>query len=141
MSEYNKMSHEKSEYRISNRNILIVTDNCEFGRLLADYFSLTNTIRITCSNRHGSSIISGFLPDIIINDIDGNVHPEINLARILRGIPSLCRIPVLIISGADDDIAEANSGRNSAFSLLRKPVNLRELEQTIINILMIKLGK
>jgi CheY-like chemotaxis protein len=68
---------------------------------------------------------TGQAPDVVLLDLNLPAKPGIEVLRWIKANDELCEIPVVIVSGNDDDGAIRQGLELGAHSHMRKPITLR----------------
>ena len=118
------------------QKILLVDDNGDFRSLLEIFLSMKFEVK-TCENGQDalSSLLSGFIPDIIVSDYVMPVMDGKDLIRNIRENNQIKHIPVIIISNISSNDSKEDLIRSGASNYLVKPFCLTDLELCIRNIL------
>ncbi|WP_207758336.1 response regulator transcription factor [Aliamphritea spongicola] len=107
------------------RNILIVEDDPEASRMLAEYLSLEGyTIHRAEDGLSGLEQAYSLQPDLLILDI---MLPEMDGLTLLRRLRETSNTPVLMLSARRDDIDKVMGLEFGADDYLGKPYSPREL--------------
>ena len=107
------------------RNILIVEDDPEASRMLAQYLTLEGyNIEQAGDGISGLTLAKAWQPDLLILDI---MLPEMDGLTLLRQLRQTSNTPVLMLSARRDDIDKVMGLEFGADDYLGKPYNPREL--------------
>lgn len=105
--------------------LLLVDDDSEFTALLAEYFATQDvTCDIADNGKAALSRVQEETYDLMILDI---MMPELDGLSVLKQLPSVSRIPVIMLTAKGDDIDRIIGLEMGADDYLSKPCNPREL--------------
>src|SRR6266850_8094675 len=115
------------------RHILVVDDDADLRRLVADYLGDFN-LRVTGAADGAAmrDVMANEVVDLILLDLKLSSEDGMNLARELRETSS---VPIIILTGRKDDVDRIMGLELGADDYLTKPFNLRELVARIRAIL------
>jgi CheY-like chemotaxis protein len=118
------------------RKVLLVDDEVGFAELLRDLLIMDEyQVEVANDGEEGLTKIASFLPDVIISDI---VMPKLSgfeMFKKVKAIPELSAIPFLFITGFQDDRVLAEARRIGAFGILRKPIDVEQIESRLNDLL------
>jgi DNA-binding response OmpR family regulator len=115
------------------KRVLIVDDDARIVQLLTEHFKQTYTVETAMNGGEALSIVRRARPDVVVLDVMlpgmSGIHV---LKELKRADPT---IPVIVVTGTDS-LAIANEAvRSGATTYLRKPFDLRELDQRVADII------
>ena len=112
-----------------SRRILLVDDEAGFAELLRDLLEMDNyEVVIAHDGQDGLEKLKGFVPDVIISDIVMPRMSGFELFKSVKAQPSTASIPFLFITGFQDDRVLAEARKVGVFGILRKPVDIEQIE-------------
>jgi CheY-like chemotaxis protein len=112
--------------------ILLVDDELEYRLLICTVLTSRGyDVTLAENGREALEKIQGLSPDLVITDIYMPVMDGIKMSRALRGLPEFEKVPILYLSGYDDQhtLDAVKDPRCEGF--LRKGTPLAELVQWI----------
>jgi CheY-like chemotaxis protein len=105
------------------RTLLLADDNITVQRVIALTFAAEDIQVVSCNDgQQAMERMAAQPPDIVLA---GTSLPTMNgydLARFIRNQPELASIPVLLLSGAFENIDEARVVSSGASGVIEKPV-------------------
>ena len=115
------------------KRVLIVDDDARIVQLLTEHFKQTYTVETAMNGGEALSIVRRARPDVVVLDVMlpgmSGIHV---LKELKRADPT---IPVIVVTGTGS-LAIANEAvRSGATTYLRKPFDLRELDQRVADII------
>ncbi|HYQ87907.1 MAG TPA: response regulator [Bacteroidota bacterium] len=114
------------------RKILLVDDEAGFAELLRDLLEMDSyEVMVAHDGQDGLEKLEAFVPDVIISDI---VMPRLSgfeLFKRVKASPSTATIPFLFITGFQDDRVLAEARKVGVFGILRKPVDIEQIENRL----------
>ena len=115
------------------RRVLIVDDDPRIVQLLTEHFKQTYTVETAMSGGEALSIVRRARPDVVVLDV---MLPGMSGIHVLKELKRTDpTIPVIVVTGTDS-LAIANEAvRSGATTYLRKPFDLRELDQRVAEII------
>ena len=121
------------------RKILLVDDEVGFAELLRDLLVMDNyEVEVANDGQEGLDKIPSFNPDVIISDI---VMPRLSgfeMFKKIKATPATAQIPFLFITGFQDDRVLAEARKIGVFGILRKPVDIEQIENRLNDLLASK---
>ena len=118
------------------RKILLVDDEAGFAELLRDLLEMDNyEVELAHDGQEGLDKLQTFTPDAIISDI---VMPRISgfeMFKRIKATPETSNIPFLFITGFQDDRVLAEARKIGVFGILRKPIDIEQIESRLNDIL------
>jgi DNA-binding response OmpR family regulator len=117
----------------ATKRVLIVDDDPRIVQLLTEHFKQTYTVETAMSGGEALGIVQRARPDVVVLDVMlpgmSGIHV---LKELKRADPT---IPVIVVTGTDS-LAIANEAvRSGATTYLRKPFDLRELDERVAQII------
>jgi len=115
------------------KRVLIVDDDPRIVQLLTEHFKQTYTVETAMSGGEALSIVRRARPDVVVLDV---MLPGMSGIHVLKELKRTDpTIPVIVVTGTDS-LAIANEAvRSGATTYLRKPFDLRELDQRVAEII------
>jgi CheY-like chemotaxis protein len=114
------------------RKILLVDDEAGFAELLRDLLEMDSyEVLVAHDGQEGLEKLEAFVPDVIISDI---VMPRLSgfeLFKRVKASPTMSTIPFLFITGFQDDRVLAEARKVGVFGILRKPVDIEQIENRL----------
>ncbi|OLD60082.1 MAG: hypothetical protein AUI33_15900 [Ignavibacteria bacterium 13_1_40CM_2_61_4] len=114
------------------RKILLVDDEAGFAELLRDLLEMDSyEVMVAHDGQDGLEKLEAFVPDVIISDI---VMPRLSgfeLFKRVKASPTTATIPFLFITGFQDDRVLAEARKVGVFGILRKPVDIEQIENRL----------
>jgi CheY-like chemotaxis protein len=118
------------------RKVLLVDDEVGFAELLRDLLIMDEyQVEVANDGEEGLTKVASFVPDVIISDI---VMPKLSgfeMFKKVKAIPEFSAIPFLFITGFQDDRVLAEARRIGAFGILRKPIDVEQIESRLNDLL------
>ena len=115
------------------KRVLIVDDDPRIVQLLTEHFKQTYTVETAMSGGEALSIVRRARPDVVVLDV---MLPGMSGIHVLKELKRTDpTIPVIVVTGTDS-LAIANEAvRSGATTYLRKPFDLRDLDQRVAEII------
>jgi CheY-like chemotaxis protein len=114
------------------RKVLLVDDEVGFAELMKDLLQMDNyEVEVAHDGQEGLEKIPIFHPDVIISDI---VMPRLSgfeMFKRVKATPEIASIPFLFITGFQDDRVLAEARKIGVFGILRKPVDIEQIENRL----------
>ena len=114
------------------RKILLVDDEAGFAELLRDLLEMDSyEVMVAHDGQEGLEKLEAFVPDVIISDI---VMPRLSgfeLFKRVKASTTTATIPFLFITGFQDDRVLAEARKVGVFGILRKPVDIEQIENRL----------
>jgi DNA-binding response OmpR family regulator len=111
------------------KRVLIVDDDPRIVQLLTEHFKPTYTVETAMNGGEALSIVRRARPDVVVLDVMlpgmSGIHV---LKELKRADPT---IPVIVVTGTDSLAIATEAVRSGATTYLRKPFDLRELDQRV----------
>ncbi|MCD9855871.1 response regulator [Epilithonimonas sp. JDS] len=115
---------------MNKKKILIFDDDTATLEVVSIIFQeIGYEVEIAETADHILSVVSIFLPDLILMDINIPMIGGIEATRLLKNHESYHSIPVIFVTAKND--IEKISSRSSADGYLSKPFNIDELEEIV----------
>ena len=126
---------------ICRAKILIVDDEQLNIEVVQRYLRIDGFTNIFSTDHSGQALplIGLHHPDVVLLDIQMPGISGLEILRTLRADPSLCHIPVIILTGSSDAETKLSALRAGATDLLAKPVHGEELIARLGNVIRIKM--
>lgn len=117
----------------ARKRILIIDDDAEIVAVLKDYLESRPVDRYVVSassnGADGLQAVRRSRPDLVILDVD---MPGMNGVDVLRRIRALdATIPVIMLTGTDDNAVAARILKEGASSYAPKPLNFKYLDHLV----------
>ena len=114
-----------------NRHVLVVEDEAEAARAMADYLTEEGfTVTTANDGKTGLAAYQAHNPDVVITDIRMPGFSGTELIQALRRIDA--NLPIIAVTGHLGETESIDSGPGAApVDVLKKPVSLMELSQKI----------
>jgi CheY-like chemotaxis protein len=107
----------------------LVDDEAGFAELLRDLLEMDSyEVVIAHDGQEGLEKLETYTPDVIISDI---VMPRLSgfeLFKRVKASPATSTIPFLFITGFQDDRVLAEARKVGVFGILRKPIDVEQIE-------------
>jgi CheY-like chemotaxis protein len=121
------------------RKVLLVDDEVGFAELLRDLLSTDHyEVEVAHDGAEGLEKLQVNRPDVIISDV---VMPRMNgfeMFKKVKATPELAAIPFLFITGFQDDRVLAEARKVGVFGILRKPIDIEQIESRLRDLLSTK---
>lgn len=119
-----------------SRKILLVDDEAGFAELLRDLLEMDSyEVVLAYDGQEALEKLQTFTPDAIISDI---VMPRLSgfeMFKKVKANPATSTIPFLFITGFQDDRVLAEARKVGVFGILRKPVDIEQIENRLRDLL------
>ncbi len=114
------------------RKVLLVDDEIGFAELLRDLLMMDNyEVELAHDGAEGLEKLQTYRPDVIISDV---VMPRVNgfeMFKKVKASPDTSSIPFLFITGFQDDRVLAEARKVGVFGILRKPIDIEQIESRL----------
>jgi CheY-like chemotaxis protein len=115
-----------------SRKILLVDDEAGFADLLRDLLEMDSyEVVVAHDGQEGLDKLESFTPDVIISDIVMPRMSGFELFKRVKASPATASIPFLFITGFQDDRVLAEARKVGVFGILRKPVDIEQIESRL----------
>jgi len=118
--------------------LLAIDDEPRILRLMNAVLSGSYELAVAGDGEQGLSLALSGKPDLILTDFNMPKMTGQELLRRLRQEPSLEDVPVIVLTGHEDDQLRVDLLRNGAQDFLVKPFSVEELRVRIANLLRVK---
>ncbi|HET8539970.1 MAG TPA: ATP-binding protein [Anaeromyxobacter sp.] len=118
--------------------VLVVEDNPEMSRFLADVLGAELDVEIAADGEAGLAAALARPPDAIVTDLMMPRMSGDRLVRALRERPQLDAVPVLVLTARADDALRIELLRAGAQDYLMKPFVVEEVRARVANLVAIK---
>ena len=116
--------------------ILVVEDNAISARSLRDYLEFKGyRVEQASTGAAGIECAGRLLPDLILVDVQLPGLDEREAVRRMRRLPSLCQVPIIVLTALATADDRERSPEGGATAYLSKPVILDDLRQVIKSLL------
>lgn len=121
------------------RKVLLVDDEVGFAELLRDLLMMDDyEVELAHDGQEGLAKISTFNPEIIISDIVMPRMSGFEMFKKVKASPEMSSIPFLFITGYQDDRVLAEARKIGVFGILRKPIDVEQIENRLQELLTSK---
>jgi len=114
------------------RKVLLVDDEAGFAELLRDLLQMDSyEVEVAHDGQEAIEKLETFTPDVIISDI---VMPRLSgfeMFKRVKATPAMASIPFLFITGFQDERVLAEARKVGVFGILRKPVDIEQIESRL----------
>ncbi len=118
------------------RKVLLVDDEIGFAELLRDLLIMDDfQVEVANDGEEGLAKVASFLPDVIISDIVMPKMSGFEMFKRVKAMAEFSSIPFLFITGFQDDRVLAEARRIGAFGILRKPIDVEQIEGRLNDLL------
>ncbi len=124
---------KKSRHRLAR--VLVVEDDASLRDLAAQTLDERYDIVLAATGAAALAILVEQLPDLILLDLGLEDMPGTDVLRILRELPGGDRVPVIVITGSQQQNAELESLEQGADDFVGKPFDFAVLEARMNNAL------
>ncbi|MEM8890948.1 MAG: ATP-binding protein, partial [Bacteroidota bacterium] len=115
--------------------MLIVEDNLEMRRYMADHFSAAFHLYESANGKEGLELARKKNPDIIISDVMMPEMDGISMVKALKNESKTRHIPVILLSSRTAMSQQLEGLGKGAFEYLTKPVNIHVLQAKVKSII------
>lgn len=113
-------------------NLLIIEDDVSMLELLRVHLKAAgHAVRVAADAADGIRYILAEAPDLILSDIAMPYLDGMELLRALRSDPLTLRIPVIFLTGRDDDDTLVKARELGVDDFLTKPIQVEDLLSAI----------
>jgi response regulator RpfG family c-di-GMP phosphodiesterase len=113
-----------------------VDDEAGFAELLRDLLELDNYEVVTAEDgQEGLEKLKTFVPDIIISDVVMPRMSGFEMFKQVKAAPETASLPFLFITGFQDERVLAEARKIGVFGILRKPIDIEQIENRIKEIM------
>ncbi|HTJ10593.1 MAG TPA: helix-turn-helix domain-containing protein [Dinghuibacter sp.] len=119
--------------------IIIIEDDFVLGEQLEIFFGNAYTVSLVTSVREGILLLEQEIPDLVITDVmlPGG-QSGFDIIRFLRRHAQYLHVPILTISGLQDEDKALDALRFGANDFITKPVSLQTLRFKVENLLALR---
>jgi len=119
------------------RKILLVDDEIGFAELLRDLLRMDGyEVEVANDGQEGLDKVEKFAPDIIISDIVMPGLSGFEMFKKVKANPKTSKIPFLFITGFQDDRVLAEARKIGVFGILKKPIDIEQIESRVNELLL-----
>ena len=118
--------------------LLAIDDEPRILRLMNAVLAGVYELTVASDGEQGLSLALSMRPDLILTDFNMPKMTGQELLRRLRQEPSLEDVPVIVLTGHEDDQLRVDLLRGGAQDFLVKPFSVEELRVRIANLLRVK---
>ncbi|WP_299556339.1 hybrid sensor histidine kinase/response regulator transcription factor [Seonamhaeicola sp.] len=115
--------------------ILIVEDNKELITFLHRHFSSNFKVMMAKDGKDALAKIEKRIPDMIISDIKMPKMDGLRLCKIIKEKDNTKHIPILLLTGQNDEENKLYGLEVGANAIMNKPFNIKELDLMVRNLL------
>ena len=116
-----------NDFHKEQKTLLIVEDNAELRRFLAEQFGSKFNVLQATEGKQGLSIALGKSPDLIVSDLMMPVLNGIEMCRQLKNDINTSHIPIILLTAKASDETKIDSYKAGADSYIAKPFNIEVL--------------
>jgi response regulator RpfG family c-di-GMP phosphodiesterase len=114
------------------RKILLVDDEIGFAELLRDLLSMDNyEVEVANDGMEGLEKLAAFHPHVIISDVVMPRMSGFEMFKKVKANPDTASIPFLFITGFQDDRVLAEARKIGIFGILKKPIDVEQIEERL----------
>lgn len=132
----NTLDSEKS--KSSKKSILIVEDNNDLRKFIAEIFSDSYETLEAKDGREGVKIATELVPDIIISDVMMPNMSGIDLVSSLRTNIATSHIPIILLTAKNDIMTHLSSLKKGVDDFISKPFDSIVLKSRVENLLRLR---
>ncbi len=118
--------------------VLIVDDNAEMRRFVADTLGPNYHTVLAQNGREGINRAIELVPDLILSDMMMPGMSGAQLVRLVRERPELAAVPIIVVTAKADDETRVTLLRDGAQDYLLKPFVAEELRARVGNLVALK---
>jgi signal transduction histidine kinase len=118
--------------------VLVVEDNPEMSRFVADAFAGAHRVAVAADGQEGFERAIALRPDLVITDVMMPRMSGDQLTLALRARPELDGTPILVLTARADDELRIRLLREGAQDYVMKPFSAEELRARAANLIMMK---
>ena len=116
---------------VTRKKILVVEDDASIRRMLELSLQRIYEVRVAEDGPSGLEMAKAWLPDLFLLDVMVPGMTGIELARELRKVPGLERVPLAFLTAKDDPKSMAEGIITGARHYIVKPFSLQEVMKLI----------
>ncbi|MCG8699176.1 MAG: response regulator, partial [Bacteroidales bacterium] len=132
------LSIEKTKLHPDKRTLLIVEDNLDLQRYIADIFSADFELLLASNGEEGYQLTEKYIPDIIISDIMMPVLSGIQLVDKIKKNSTTSHIPVILLTAKNDIGTRLTGFEKGADDYISKPFESLLLKSRVENLLRLR---
>jgi signal transduction histidine kinase/ligand-binding sensor domain-containing protein/CheY-like chemotaxis protein/AraC-like DNA-binding protein len=117
------------------KTILLIDDDAELRKYIAQLFADGFTILEAASGEEGIHMAQHYLPDIIISDVTMQGMNGIELCSQVKNDPRLCHIPVILLTASAASDNQLKGIESGADDYITKPFEKELLKARVIGLL------
>lgn len=114
--------------------VLVIEDNPEMNRFIADSLSNRYRVEVAFDGREGFEKATALKPDLILCDLMMPLISGEDLVQKIRSDPDLEKTPIVVLSAKADKDARIRLLRNGAQDFVTKPFHVEELRVRVRNL-------
>jgi signal transduction histidine kinase len=118
--------------------VLVVEDNQDMRRFIADCVSKAFRVRTAIDGEDGWQEVQKLLPDVVVSDIMMPKRNGYELCASIKSDPNLQHIPVLLLSSKSEVAMKVEGFEQGADDYLTKPFNPKELVARVKNLIRMR---
>ena len=111
------------------RRVLVVDDEPAICKLVQEHFRGKYAVETVPNGAQALGVVTRSRPDLILLDIHLPGLDGVNLLKAFKELAA--EVPVVVITGYADPGVEEESRGHGASGFLRKPFDLRELDEVV----------
>lgn len=132
---------ERSTVRAEGPLVLVVEDNLEMNRFIAEELAREYRVEVAFDGKEGLEKARTLKPDLVLSDIMMPVMSGDELVRELRRSPEFESTPIVLLTAKSDDALRVRLLREGAQDYLTKPFSIEELRARVANHVARKLAE
>jgi signal transduction histidine kinase len=129
---------EEAPSETSRSTVLVVEDNKDMRRFIADCVSQAFRVRTAIDGEDGWQEVQKLLPDVVVSDIMMPKRNGYELCASIKSDPNLQHIPVLLLSSKSEVAMKVEGFEQGADDYLTKPFNPKELVARVKNLIRMR---
>lgn len=119
-------------------NILLVEDNDEFRRYLADHLAECYQVVEATNGKEGWQRVLSSHPQLVVSDVSMPYMDGIELSKKIKADKRTCQVPVILLTAHTDEEQQLKGLKSGASDFLPKPFSFQILNTKIENLLALK---
>ncbi len=118
------------------RKILLVDDEAGFAELMRDLLTMDGyEVEVAHDGLEGIEKLQSFSPEVIISDIVMPRSSGFDMFKKIKSDAATASIPFLFITGFQDDRVLQEARKIGVFGILRKPIDIEQIEARLKELL------
>lgn len=115
---------------MNNKTVVVVEDDSDVSRFLKNSLESFFIVKTATDGNEALGVIEETLPDLIISDLMMPVMDGLQLARRLKGEKRTARVPIIMLTAADNDEKKIKAAGYGIDAYITKPFDMRLLIAT-----------